>query len=419
MNTTRRNFFIMCIAGLMLVTMACDFSFGGPSEAEQTLEALYLQQTVQGLEQPSDNASESSEPAEAAPTATVEVKHTITPSGPGWVSQWWVETNSSSTASQKRANGGDFLSQNLLERPFTANEMEYRPDVDLVRVELSQDDTFYYFLLHLSGVNKDTNMLSAFYGVEIDLDRDSRGDILLWAKGDGSKDWSIADVFVFEDSNNDVGEKRPLMAEAPDYSGDSYDKTLFSLENLSDPDAAWKRVDPSNPKIMQLAIKKSLLGNAKVFMWNGWADDGPKNTAEFDYNDVYTAAQAGSPISGAGDYPLKELYLVDNTCRLPWGFEATGDEPNVCYVPEIEEPTEEGPPCDCDSYENYTFIDDEFCCVYCGYTWGGTQEFPCYVPGPEPPCNCGDYPNATFINDQTCCEYCGNTWTGGEEFQCE
>ena len=420
MSVNKKRLIVIFITTLLLISIACDLSFGGSDEspdAEKTLEAIYLEQTVAAVEQQVD--SDSPDSAETAPTATLEIKHSIKPGEPGWVSQWWVETDSSSTASQKRANGGDFLSQNLLERPFTSNEMDYRPDVDIVRVELSEDDTFYYFLLHMSGVNKDTDMLSAYYGVEIDLDRDSRGDVLLWAKGDGKKEWDITDVFVFEDSNDDVGGSRPLIAEAPDYDGDSFDKTLFSIENLSDPDAAWKRVDPSDKEVMQLAVKKSLLGNAKVFMWNGWADDGPKNTTQFDYNDIYTLEKAGSPLSGTNDYPLKELYLVDNTCRLPWGFEPTGNELNVCYVPEPEEPTEEAPPCDCDSYENYTFIEDQFCCEYCGFTWGGTQEFPCYVPGPEPPCNCGDYANQTEMLEEACCEYCGYDWTGDDEFPCE
>ena len=422
MKSINRKVFIYSIIGLLLLTTACELGSGSSDEstaAEKTLEAVFLEQTVVALQAQVDAAGS----ADVAPTPTIEIKHNITPGNPGWVSQWWVETNSSSTASQKRANGGDFLSQNLLERPFTANEMVYRPDVDLVRVELSEDNTFYYFMLHLSDVNKDTDILSAYYGVEIDLDRDSRGDVLLWAKGDGNKEWDIADVFVFEDTNNDVGGKRPLVADAPDYTGDSYDKTLFSIENLSDPDAAWKRVDPSNPKVMQLAIKKSLLSNAKVFMWNGWADDGPKDTTQFDYHDIYTAKEAGSPLGGTNDYPLKDLYLVDNTCRLPWGFEPTGNEPNVCYVPEPEEPTVEPtadtPRCDCDSYENYTFIDDAFCCEFCGYLWTGNPEFPCDIPGTTPPCNCGDYANQTFITDQTCCEFCGFTWTGAQEFPCE
>ena len=376
----RRRIFIL-LSVLLIIVLACDFNLGGvgePSEAEQTLQAIYIQQTVEANQQLAENAQEV---VQEEATATVEIKHTTIPGQPGWVSQWWMDTSSASTASQKRANGGDYLNQNLLERPFTTVGMAYRPDVDLERVEISQDTTFYYFLLHLNGVNPNTNMLSAYYGVELDVNKDARGDFLLWALGDGSKEWGIADVYVYQDANKDVGGTRPLLADAPGYSGDSYEKLVFSPDHLDDPDAAWKRVDPSDSSVMQLAIKKSVLNNASTFLWNGWADDGVKDPTMFDYNDFFTLTEAGSPISGVADYPLKALYLTDNTCRLAYGFEATSNMTGACLVPEptitAEPPTPE-PPCDCDSFENLSFFTEEECCVYCGYTWGGTTEFPCY-----------------------------------------
>jgi len=183
MEIQKRKYFIW-LSVLLLVVLACDISFsglGGPSETEQTLEAIYLQQTMVSIQQTAESGQDV---VEAEATATVEVKHTTIPGKPGWVSQWWLDISSKSTAGQKRAYGGDYLNQNLLERPFTAEEMVYRPDVDLERVELSQDPTFYYFMLQLSGLSPDTNRLSAYYGVELDIDRDGRGDLLLWALGD-------------------------------------------------------------------------------------------------------------------------------------------------------------------------------------------------------------------------------------------
>jgi hypothetical protein len=359
---SRKQIISVCIA-LLLVTAACEiFPDAGTSssDAERTLQAIYIQQTIEALEQPADTNQQ-----------------------PGWVSQWWVETNSASTADQKRANGGDYLNQNLLERPFTTEEMVYRPDVDLVRVEISKDSTFYYFMLYLSDVNSETNMLSAYYGIELDISRDGRGDFLLWALGDGSTEWSITDVFIYQDANDDVGGSRPLLAEAPNYSGDSYEKLLFSPDHLDDPDAAWKRVDPADDTVIQLAIKKSVLGNAEAFMWNAWADDGVKDPTKFDYNDFFTLTEAGSPIGGAADYPLKDLYLTDNTCRLAYGFEPTGNETGLCYVPEPAataeppEPDDPPPPCDCGGA--CMDFDDQFCCEYCGCSWLVSQEFTeCY-----------------------------------------
>ena len=89
---------------------------------------------------------------------------------------------------------------------------------------------------------------------------------------------------------------------------------------------------------MQLAIKKSPLNNATTFLWNGWADDGVSDPMKFDYNDFFTLAEAGSPLSGTSDYPLKALYLTDNTCRLAFGFEATGNETR--RLPGIQTPAD-------------------------------------------------------------------------------
>jgi hypothetical protein len=322
---------------VFLLVSACSVSIDTDNEgsAEQTLQAIYLQQTVEALTEPVESAS-TPEPqvvSTAEPTATREIVHTLLPGEPGWVSQWWLDTNSTNTAGQNRANGGDFLSQNLLERPFTAQEMQYRPDVDLIRVELGHNPTFYYIQLHLSGVNPDTGMLSAFYGVEFDTNRDGRGDVLLWVKGDGNTEWNINDIRVFQDGNDDIGAARPVRGDAPTTGVNGYDQVLFSPDDLNDPDAAWKRVSPSEPDIIQLAIKKSMLGNASTFMWVGWADDGAKDPAKFDYNDVFTLAEAGSHISGQTDYPLKGLFLVDNTCRLAFGFEPSGKEVGGCVLP--------------------------------------------------------------------------------------
>jgi hypothetical protein len=380
MISRRRTLFI-CVALLLLASLACTIDFGGSSDAEKTLTAIYLQDTLDA--QSMAEAAPAQEEAAPQPTDTVQVTHSITPGNPGWVSQWWLDTDSSGTASQNRANGGDSLGVNLLERPFTAQDMTYRQDVDLGKVEISQDNTFYYFLLHLNGVHSESGTLDAFYGVELDLDKDGRGDLLLWARGDGSTAWNIDNVFVYSDENNDVGGSHAMLADAPSSGLNGYEKALFSPENLGDPDAAWKRVDPSDSNVMQLAIKKSLMNNTSTFMWSAWADDGVIDPGKFDYNDQFTLAEAGSPISGAADYPLKAIFLADNTCRLAYGYEETRDDAWLCQravptpEPVIAEPEEEEePPCTCPA--NQTFITDQACCEYCGYNWSGTDEFPCY-----------------------------------------
>ncbi len=441
-----RMVFCLCAVALLLSLQSCNFpaSDTGESSAEQTLMAIYVAQTVaaanaaqplQALTPDVEDSSVTEVPTVVPtpePTPTKEIVHTIYPSEPGYISQYWMDTNTSSMASEKRAYGGDSFSINLFERPFTSIEMVYHPDVDLIKVEISSDATFYYFNLQLSSIRPDQGMLAAHYGVELDFDRDGRGDLLLWALADGSTSWNIDNVFVYRDANNDVGGSRPMRSDAPDYTGDSYDLLIFSPDHLDDPDAAWKRVNPQNPSVVQFAIKKSLFENQVVFMWNGWADDGVIEPARFDYDDAFTPAEAGSPYSGVADYPIKSLFLVDNTCRLAYGFTPTGLEIGGCLIytptptpttPPPTQPAPNQPPpasgCNCSSYANYSFIDTQECCVFCGYIWYGTDEFPCGPPPVVPPCTCSDYPNYTFMTTEACCTYCGHTWTGNVEFPCE
>ena len=384
---------------LLMSVQACNLpgSNSSNSDAEKTLMAIYVEQTVSAVDanqpKPTDAPVVTDAPAitEAPPTEnpiieptpTKEIIHTTIPAGAGYISQYWMDTNTSSVASEKRAYGGENYSANLYERPFTAMDMVYHPDVDLVRVELSADATFFYFNLFPSGINPDQKMLTGNYGVEFDFDRDGRGDLLLWVLADGNTNWNIDNVFVYRDTNNDVGGKRPMQTEAPNYVGDSYDQVVFSPDHLDDPDAAWKRINPQNPGAINLAIKKTLLDNKASFMWNGWADGGVMDPAKFDYNDTIALADAGSPYSGMTNYPVKALFLVDNTCRIAFGFTPTGLEIGGCvlFAPtpvltDTNVPPTVVPLCNCSNHPSTYWNYDPTCCVYCGFNYYYNSEFP-------------------------------------------
>ncbi len=265
-----------------------------------------------------------------SPSAT-EIIHTIKPGNPGWVNRWFNDTSSKNVAPEKRATGGDNLETNLLERPFSQNEMVYRPDLDIQYTELSLDSNFFYIKIFLAGGHPESNDLSkAAYGVELDMDLDGRGDFLIWANGPCGVDWDIEGMVVYEDSNNNVGSSRPILADAPGNS-DSYDHDLFSLNNLQDPDAAWCRLISSTE--MQISFKQSVVNNPDIFLWGIWADDGVRDPTRMDYNDTFTLEQAGSPIINQAQYPLKDLYQVDNTCRESYGYEPVGNEFGLCPQP--------------------------------------------------------------------------------------
>jgi hypothetical protein len=147
----------------------------------------------------------------------------------------------------------------------------------------------------------------------------------------------MENVTAYKDSGKKVGGAQPMNADAPNgYVG--YDQTIFSLQNLSDPDAAWGRVSPKGMSIFELAVKKSLVGGGGQFLWSVWADDGVKDAAKFDYNDHFTASEAGSPYQDA-NYPLKALALVDSTCREVFNFTPTADIPVLCALPATATPT--------------------------------------------------------------------------------
>jgi len=218
----------------------------------------------------------------------------------------------------------------LFERPFASGTMEYRPDLDLQKIYMGSDNNFFYFELDLFNVNPTSNGLVANYGAEIDVDRDGRGDFLVWVyQAPTSTNWDTTGIAVFADQNNDVGGATPLISDAPN-TGNGYETELWPGKPTTDADGAWVRVNPSSPKSIQFTVKRSLLGNPTSFMWEGWADDGIKAPYSFDYNDLIPFQQAGSPYQGNAYYPLAKVAFIDNTCREAWGFTPVGTEPGLC-----------------------------------------------------------------------------------------
>jgi hypothetical protein len=246
-----------------------------------------------------------------------------------------IDRSTKSIASERRANADNFAI-GLLERPYTSEVMDYLDYLDIIRGELSLDSPWLYVTIYLEGTPPDDAQV--YYGLEVDNDIDGRGDWLIYGLVPPSTDWTTDGVHIYRDSNNDVGGAFPVNSETPNANWDGYDDEVFNQGQGADPDAAWIRRDPSNPSHVQLALKFSLLADNK-FMWNVWADEGVHEAAYFDYNDYFTLAAAGSPVSNSNDYPLKALFAVDNSCRWGYGFEPTGSEPGVCYVPPTPTPT--------------------------------------------------------------------------------
>jgi len=306
-----------------------------PAAGDQPASSQQTPQVEPPTATPQDTAlppTETVEPAAITPTPTAtQITHSITPGNPGWVTRWFTDSDSSRTAGERRAAGGDFFDKNIYERPFSQTSMDYRPDLDLTKAEISSDTNFVYVTLYLAGLNPQSNNLTGLYGVEVDTDLDGRGDYLVLVNSPASTTWAVENVTAYKDSDNNVGGSRPMRSDAPAVY-DGYDQVVFSLETMPDPDAAWGRVSPKGSAIVEIAFKRTVVGGSNAFLWSVWADDGVKDPKKLDYNDHFTSSEAGSPYTGAG-YPLAALFQVDSTCREVFNAVITGNEPGLCSTP--------------------------------------------------------------------------------------
>jgi hypothetical protein len=330
-----RYFVIAMILVFFLVIASCTSNTATPDTASlqlaQTMVSLAETQTALA---PAPVVATTAAPTAnttpmTPPTNTVgAVVHVIMPGN--------MQTTESTIDDVLYSN--DNYNANLYERPYTEVNMVYRPDLDLQKVYMSTDNTFFYFALPVKDVDPNTKTVHGNYGVELDVDRDGRGDFLLWVYQTPGGAWDIAGVSLFTDLNNDVGGARPLLSDAPN-KGDGYETEVWPGKPMTDPDGAWARIDPSSPLIVQIAVKRSLVGSPSSFMWSAWADDQLKAPYLFDYNDALTPVEAGSPLKTSTYYPLAKLAQIDNTCRGAWGFTPTGNEPGYCKPAVVPAPT--------------------------------------------------------------------------------
>jgi len=251
-----------------------------------------------------------------------------------------ADSDSSLRASEHRVLSGDNFLENLYERPFTSQEMIYQPDVDIYSVDFAYDVEFYYFTINLNGVDDQSGELQGVYGIEFDRSLRGRGDLLVLVEN-LTEEWSIINVTVLVDINGDVGGPQPIVADEG-FQGSGYDEEFF----LEGEKVAFTRLSPENDDSVQFAVSRALLDNPEGFLWGAWADKGLKNFGEFDYNDTMGSAEAGSPFIDKDDYPIDALFSLDNTCRLPYGFEQIGaSNPGICKsVPPPLKPTKQPPP---------------------------------------------------------------------------
>ncbi len=284
-------------------------------------------------------------PVQAATSTIPATTEAFTGSPPGepptTTGSWLTDPMTPINAKNAYAIAGDDFLHNQFERPFD-KDLAYRPDLDILGATLTVDSQWYYVTIQLEGVQTDQQTPAAWYGVELDVNLDGRGDFVVWAKPPFTTDWSRENVVVYRSSKDTVGGPQPLVSDAP-WKGDTYDTILFDGQKPSQDNAAWVRVSPKDPKSLQIAFSPDIVQKPIRFLWGAWADDGIKDPSKFDYNDLFTKKEAGSPYKWDPEYPPKAITSVDNTCRAPYGFVPVGILPGKCELQPTPGPTTKGP----------------------------------------------------------------------------
>lgn len=336
------------VIAMLLAILACGLPTSRANidlAVTQTLEALSRQGGDAGGESPASDEAADAPQATEAPTATEEptpeptltptVQHNTIPTWPGGLGSFMTDRSSAALAPERRAIADNF-DLNLLERPFTSSEMDYKDYLDITRGELSLNGPFVYVTIFLEGSAPAD--AAPVYGVEVDTDVDGYGDWLILGLLPPGTEWTTNDVRACRDANGDVGGPTAMRADPPNAARDGYEDCVFENGYGIGPDEAWIRRDPGHADRVQLAFKFTLIGSDGQFLWGAWSDEGVKEPGWFDYHDHFTFSEAGSAASNSSEYPLKALALVDNTCRWSYGFQPGGSEPGVCYVPPTATP---------------------------------------------------------------------------------
>ncbi len=324
-----RNYHVItAFLALTFLMAACNLPMAMAPAAEPT--ALPTDTPVSPTETPLLPTETPPPPTE---TPEPEIVHVMWPGSPlGNLNQTVHDQVDDRTASEKQAFGGDDFRNGKYERPFDP-EMNYLPYADLVSVYLNRQDPLWIYVSFTvnAPVSVDPEGKTNFM-VEIDTDLDSRGDVLIVSGIPESKEWSTKSVKVFTNPDVNVGGTLVVKPDPSLSEGRGYYQEIFNDGRGDDPDLAMSRLSRNDADTVLIAFKNTLSGGEKgAFIWLPWTDTGMLDWSLFEHNDHFTFSQAGYPIKeDAENYPLKALWGIDNTCRMPSGFTLTGTMPGLC-----------------------------------------------------------------------------------------
>jgi len=254
----------------------------------------------------------------------VEIEKKL-PLEPGGTAQIIHDQTCAATASKKRAAGGDEYKEGRFERPFD-KEMNYLPALDINRAELFRPkDGWIYLKIHLMD---EPAQAPVVYGVELDLNIDGRGDLLIQALAPETTDWAETGIKVWWDSDGDVGGQVINRSDPVGFKGSGFESLKVDTAGEKNTGQIFTRL---NERGLDIAVSEEIIGGVNgKFTWKPYTDGVPYSPTRYDINDYYLLIEAGSAIQGEKDYPLKELFSVDNTCRGLSGLMPSGKEQGVC-----------------------------------------------------------------------------------------
>lgn len=311
MKSRVSNRFFLMVSALIIVSLAC----GGNTSSEPTAAVPQA-----------ENPSNSSAPTGVAPIRLPEER-----------ANQASDPDSSPYAEKKLVSAGEKFVRGVYERPFNAEVMDtYFPYIDIIDTQGFKDESWGYATITLSGTDAN-GRLPGRYGIELDLNKDGRGEWLILASNPTSTDWTTQGVQVWNDANGDVGGGLPASADE-NSPGDGYESLVFDQGKGDKIDNAWVQLSAVDTKTITIAFKLSEIGNPDSFTMSVWAGtENSLNPALFDFNDHLTHMEAGSPLPDLFVYPLKQLAEIDNTCRMAIGFFPTGNEPGLCETIQKQE----------------------------------------------------------------------------------
>jgi len=320
----------LLLVGMLAAVLACQVSLGAPSEP--TAEPLVIEVVVTATPESEVIAEAIAEPA--LPTESPQPEYLL--AGEPLGSENILEdVDGSLQAEEGGVSSGDYFLEGLYERPFTSLEMDYLPDVDIQTLAIESDMNFYYFTITLKAFDPTEKRLTGSYGIELDRGKHGRGDFLVFGRDFGAA-WSTGNLTAYIDQNGDVGGLNPWIANEG-HAGDGYETAL----EFADERVAYGRLAPGGVPAVQLAVSRALLDGADEFLYGAVADRGWQDPGRFEYNDFIGPTAAGSPIFNAVNYPVKNLYGLDNTCRRAFGFAPQGDIRGMCTSKPVMEEEKE------------------------------------------------------------------------------